>query len=172
MLGYCLLLFVVYVGYAVWHYYQPELLYSKWIIGVVGLVLFVCWVISFLNLYLDCLLLSPSTLTVFLWDGVLEYRTEVLDWSKITAISYYQNSLRDRIFGKGDLVIQLGSSVDFHFNDVTSPKKTVAKLLLFKKKYEDEQKVKIEKDLEGDQRSFEVIMGALGEVVREYMEEY
>ncbi|MDR2189692.1 MAG: hypothetical protein LBP53_00365 [Candidatus Peribacteria bacterium] len=74
---------------------------------MLGLTIFVGWVISFLNLYLDCLLLSKSTLTIFLWDGLLEYRTEVLDWSKINVVSYRQNSLWDRVFGKGDLVIQL-----------------------------------------------------------------
>jgi hypothetical protein len=171
MLGYCLLLFVIYVGYAIWHQYAPYLLYSKWIAGVAGLFLFARWVISFLNLYLDCLLLSKDTLTVFLWDGLLEYRTEVLDWSKINSISHRQNSLWDRLFGKGDVVIQLGSSVDFSFNDVSSPKKCVSKLLLFKKKYEEEQKIMIEKDLEGDQKHFEVLVDALGEVIREYMEE-
>jgi hypothetical protein len=170
MLGYCLLLFVVYVGYAIWHQQAPDLLYSKWIAGVVGLFLFARRVISFLNLYLDCLLLSKDTLTVFLWDGLLEYRTEVLDWSKINAISHNQNSFWDRVFGKGDVVIQLGSNVDFSFNDVASPKKCVSKLLLFKKKYEEEQKMQIEKDLEGDSRNFDVVMDALGEVIREYME--
>jgi hypothetical protein len=68
-------------------------------------------------------------------------------------------------------VIQIGSGVDFRFNDVVQPKKAVAKLLLFKKRYEDVQKVQIEKDLAGDQKNFEVIMSALGEVVKEYLEE-
>jgi hypothetical protein len=44
-------------------------------------------------------------------------------------------------------------------------------LLLFKKNYEEDQKVKIEKDLEGDQKNFEVLVDALGEVIKEYMEE-
>ncbi|MDR3169017.1 MAG: hypothetical protein LBU27_04595 [Candidatus Peribacteria bacterium] len=167
---YSVLLFLVYVGYAIWHQYAPELLYIKWIAGVVGLAMFVFWVVSFLNLYLDCLLLSKNSLTVFLWDGILEYRTEVLDWSKINVISYKQDSLRDRIFGKGDIVIQVGN-VDFSFNDIYYPKKYVSKLMLYKKNYEDTQKIKIEQDLAGDQKNFEVIMGALGEVIREYLEE-
>ncbi|MDR2415729.1 MAG: hypothetical protein LBD75_03875 [Candidatus Peribacteria bacterium] len=170
MFFYSLLLFLVYIGYVLWHQHAPELLLTKWIAGVVGLVLFVCWVISFLNLYLDCLLLSKTTLTVFLWDGLLEYRTEVLDWSKINVVSHRKNSLWDNLFGKGDLVIQLGNSVDFAFNDVGHPKKYAAKLLLFKKNYEEEQKIKIEKDLEGDQRNFEVLVDALGEVMKEYLE--
>ncbi|MDR0859589.1 MAG: hypothetical protein LBO09_01000 [Candidatus Peribacteria bacterium] len=95
---YSVLLFLVYVGYAIWHQYSPDLLYIKRIAGVVGLAMFAFWVISFLNLYLDCLLLSKTSLTVFLRDGILEYRTEVLDRSKINVISYKQDSLWDRIF--------------------------------------------------------------------------
>ncbi|MDR2541189.1 MAG: hypothetical protein LBD11_05500 [Candidatus Peribacteria bacterium] len=166
---YSVLLFLVYIGYAIWHQYSPDLLYIKRIAGVVGLAMFAFWGISFLNLYLDCLLLSKSSLTVFLRDGVLEYRTEVLDRSKINVISYKQNSLWDRIFGKGDIVIQLGN-VDFSFNDIYYPKKYVSKLMLYKKNYEDDQKIKVEQDLAGDQKNFEVIMDALGEVVREYIE--
>ena len=144
----CFFLFVIYVGYAVWHYYVPTELYIKRVAGVLGLLLFFHRIVSFLNLYLDCLLLSKNTLTVFLRDGLLEYRTEVLDWSKINSISYNQNSFVDRITGKGDLVIQLGSNIDFSFNDVSQPKKSVTKLLLFKKEYEEDQKIKIEQDLE------------------------
>ncbi|MDR0607762.1 MAG: hypothetical protein LBG52_05465 [Candidatus Peribacteria bacterium] len=43
--------------------------------------------------------------------------------------------------------------------------------MLWKKKYEDDQKTKIEQDLAGDQKNFEVILGALGEVIKEYIEE-
>jgi hypothetical protein len=93
----------------------------------------------------------------------------MLDWSKINVVSHRQNSFWDRLSGKGDIIIQLGN-VDFSFNDVAHPKKYVSKLLLFKKKYEDEQKIQIEKDLEGDQRNFEVLVDALGEVMKEYLE--
>jgi hypothetical protein len=68
-------------------------------------------------------------------------------------------------------MIQLGSNVDFRFNDVTTPKKAVAKLLLFKKQYEEALKVKIDEDLAGDKKHMEILVEALGEVVREYLEE-
>jgi hypothetical protein len=170
MILYSLLLFLVYIGYVLWHQHAPGLLFTKWIAGVIGLVLFVRWVISFLNLYLDCLLLSKATLTIFLWDGLLEYRTEMLDWSKINVVSHRQNSFWDKVCGKGDLIIQLDNSTDFSFNDVHHPKKYATKLLLFKKNYEDAQNMKIEKDLKGDQRNFEVLVDALGEVMKEYLD--
>jgi hypothetical protein len=169
ILLYSVLLFLIYVGYAIWHQHVPEP-YVKWVIGVLGLLIFARWIVSLLNLYLDCLLLSKDTLTVFLWDGILEYRTEVLDWSKINVISYHQNSAWDRILSKGDIVLQLGN-VDFTFNDVAHPKKVASRLLLFKKRYEEEQKIQIEKDLEGDQRKFDVLVDALGDVIKEYMEQ-
>ena len=130
------------------------------IAGAAGLLLFARRVISLLNLYLDCLLLSKDALTVFLRDGLLEYRTEVIDWSKINVVSHNQNSARDRVLSKGDIVIQLGN-IDFTFSDVAHPKKVASKILLFKKRYEEEQKLQIEKDLEGDQKTFEVLVDAL-----------
>lgn len=169
VLLYSVLLFLIYVGYAIWHQYSPEP-YVKWVIGVLGLLIFARWIVSLLNLYLDCLLLSKDSLTVFLWDGILEYRTEVLDWSKINVVSHHQNSAWDRILSKGDIIIQLGN-VDFTFNDVAHPKKVASRLLLFKKRYEEDQKLQIEKDLEGDQKKFDVLVDALWDVIKEYMDQ-
>ncbi|MDR0281953.1 MAG: hypothetical protein LBI53_01140 [Candidatus Peribacteria bacterium] len=61
-------------------------------------------------------------------------------------------------------------NIEFTFNDVSLPKKQVASLILYKKKYEDEQKIKLEKDLEGDQRNFDVLVDTLGEIMREYLD--
>ncbi|GHW02254.1 hypothetical protein AGMMS50249_0400 [candidate division SR1 bacterium] len=168
MMLYSVLLFVIYVIYAVIHQQIDDILVQR-VTGIIGLTLFVKRVLSFLNLYLDCLLLSADTLTIFLRDGLLQYRTEVLDWSKINSISYNQNSLRDRLCGKGDLVVQLGTNVDFKFQDVSNPKRYVNKILMFKKNYEEHQKKVIEDDLKGDTKNFEVIIDALGEVVKEYL---
>lgn len=168
VLLYSILLFLIYVGYAIWHQYDPAP-YVKRTAGILALLLFAKWVISFLNLYLDCLLLSKDHLTIFLWDGVLQYRTQVLDWSKINAISYTQNSLRDKLFGKGDLLIQVGTDIDFSFQEVAHPQKYVAKILMFKKHHLELQQQKVEEDLKGDATHMEIIVDALGEVIKEYL---
>lgn len=77
----------------------------------------------------------------------------------------------DRIFGKWDLVIQLWSNADFKFYEVSNPKKDVARLLIFKKNHEESEQQKIEDDLKWEGRKFEVIIDALGEVVKEYLAE-
>ena len=63
--------------------------------------------VAFLNLYLDCLILSKDTVTLFLWEGRLEYKTEIFSWNKINTISSSQNGVWDKIWGKGDIVIKL-----------------------------------------------------------------
>ena len=63
--------------------------------------------VDFLNLYLDCLILSKDTVTLFLWEGRLEYKTEIFSWNKINTISSSQNGVWDKIWGKGAIVIKL-----------------------------------------------------------------
>ena len=169
-LVYGALLFVVYIAYAiVWTYYSQDI-YVKRVAGIIWLFLFCKWILGFLNLYLDCILISKNALTVFLRDGILEYKTEVIDRSKILVISHRQDSLRDKLCGKWDLLIQMGNDIDFSFSDISHPRKSASKLSLNKKNYEEAKKKKIEQDLEWDQRQFDILVDALWEVIRDYME--
>ena len=172
VLVYSVLLFLVYVIYAISQQY-PEyqnVPYVRWIAWVLWLFLFFRWLLWFLNLYLDCILISKDSLTVFLRDGILEYKTEVIDRSKISVISHRQDSLLDKLCGKWDLLIQMWNDIDFSFNDVSHPRKSASKLTLNKKNYEEVKKKKIEQDLEWDQRQFDILVDALWEVIRDYME--
>jgi hypothetical protein len=142
----------------------------KRIAWILWLFIFFRWLLGFLNLYLDCILISKDALTVFLRDGILEYKTEIIDRSKILVVSHRQDSLRDKLCGKGDLLIQMWNDIDFSFSDISHPKKSASKLTLHKKNYEEAKKKKIEQDLEWDQRQFDILVDALWEVIRDYME--
>jgi len=109
-------------------------------------------------------------LTVFLRDGILEYKTEVIDRSKILVISHNQNSVRDKLCGKWDLLIQMWNDIDFSFSDISHPRKSASKLTLNKKNHDEAKKKKIEEDLQWDQRQFDILVDALWEVIRDYME--
>ena len=170
LLVYSVLLFVVYIAYAIVRTYYIQDIYVKRIAGILWLFIFFKWLLGFLNLYLDCILISKDSLTVFLRDWILEYKTEVIDWSKILVISHRQNSLWDKLCGKWDLLIQMWNDIDFSFNDIAHPKKSASKLMLNKKNYEEAKKKKIEQDLEWDQRQFDILVDALWEVIRDYME--
>ena len=108
---YSVLLFVVFIAYSIVRTYYSQDIYIKRIAGIVWLFLFCKWILGFLNLYLDCILISKDALTVFLRDGILEYKTEVIDRSKILVISHRQDSLRDKLCGKWDLLIQMWNDI-------------------------------------------------------------
>lgn len=172
VLVYSVLLFVVYVAYAISQQYPAyqNVPYVKRIAWILWLFIFFRWLLGFLNLYLDCILISKDALTVFLRDGILEYKTEIIDRSKILVVSHRQDSLWDKLCGKGDLLIQMWNDIDFSFSDISHPKKSASKLTLHKKNYEEAKKKKIEQDLEWDQRQFDILVDALWEVIRDYME--
>ena len=172
VLVYSVLLFVVYVAYAISQQYPQyqDVPYVKRIAWILWLFLFFKRLLWFLNLYLDCILISKDALTVFLRDWILEYKTEIIDRWKISVISHNQNSIRDKIFGKWDLLIQMWNEIDFAFNDVSHPRKSASKLSLNKKNFEELKKKKIEEDLKWDQRQFDILVDALWEVIRDYME--
>lgn len=170
ILVYSVFLALVFVGYSIVRTYYIQEMYIKRIAWVAWLFLFFKWLIWFLNLYLDCILISKESLTVFLRDGILEYKTEIIDWSKILVISHNQDWPKDRFLGKWDLLIEMWNDIHFSFNDVAHPKKSATKLMLSKKNYEETRKRQIEEDLEWDQRQFDILVNALWEVIRDYMD--
>ena len=172
LLVYSVLLFLVYVIYAILQQYPQyqDILYIKRIAGIIWLFIFCKRILGFLNLYLDCILINKDSLTVFLRDWILEYKTEIIDRSKILVVSHRQDTLRDRICGKWDLLIEMWNDIHFSFNDIAHPKKSASKLMLSKKNYEEIKKKQIEEDLEWDQRQFDILVDALWEVIRDYMD--
>ena len=170
------LLFLFYVAYAVIKNLLPDL-YSSipvhyWdrAMGIIGIFLFIKWVLDFLNLYLDCLILSKDHAILFLREGRLEYKTEFFSWNKINTISSSQNGIRNKIWSVGDIVIKLEFDTEFPFADVTNPKKQVSKLITLKEQFMERQKQVIEKDLHEDDQRFNVLVEAMSEVVKDYLD--
>ena len=170
------LLFLFYVAYAVIKNLLPDLYTSIPVhywdqgMGIIGIFLFIKWVLDFLNLYLDCLILSKDHAILFLREGRLEYKTEFFSWNKINTISSSQNGIRNKIWSVGDIVIKLEFDTEFPFADVTNPKKQVSKLITLKEQFMERQKQVIEKDLHEDDQGFNVLVEAMSEVVKDYLD--
>ena len=170
------LLFLFYVAYAVIKNLLPDLYTSiptyYWDrgMGIIGIFLFIKWVLDFLNLYLDCLILSKDHAILFLREGRLEYKTEFFSRNKINTISSSQNGIRNKIWSVGDIVIKLEFDTEFPFADVTNPKKQVSKLITLKEQFMERQKQVIEKDLHEDDQRFNVLVEAMSEVVKDYLD--
>ena len=146
--------------------------YLKWIFAWLWLAALVKFCIDFFDMYLDSLVLTDTGIVIYLWEWLLEYKTESFDRDKIETVSFNQKWLRDKIFIKWDVLIRLEHDIEFPFTDVSNPKKQVAMISQLKKNSIKEIAVQEddEKDKEEDNRKFDVLVEALWEVVKDYID--
>lgn len=118
-------------------------------------------------MYLDWLILSDKWITLFMWEWLFDYKTDFFERSKIEAISHNQNSFRDKVFAKGDLIIKLEHGVEYPFENINFPQRQAEKIQKLKDQFaaiipDDAKPIADEK--------MAIIAEALSEVVKEYME--
>jgi len=146
-----------------------------WVFAGMGLILLIKYIIDFLNMYLDGLALSSEWITLFLREWLLEYKTEYFDRDKIVTINHQQNGIRDKIFNRWDLLINLEQGIEFPFENITAPKKQVDKIMERKDRYHRTEFNNIGKEFKEEYSNqpddhMKIVMEAFGEVVKEYME--
>ncbi len=159
-----LVLYVVFVfldKYIVWPY-------LPWIFGGIGIGFFIKYIIDFLNIYLDWLILSERGITMFMRAWIFEYKTDFFERNKIEAVSHTQNSFWDKIFFRGDLVIRLEHGIEYPFNNINSPQKQVEKIMKYK--LQSVSLFPVDKSIAIADDKMAIIAEALSEVVKEYME--
>ena len=69
------------------------------------------------------------------------------------------------------MVIKLEYDTEFRFNVVAHPQKQVRKLMMLKEEFLSRQKQQVEKDLSEDNDRFNVLVEAMSEVVKEYLDQ-
>ncbi len=123
------------------------------------------------NKGVDCIILSKQGITFFARDGIWKYKTEFFWWDSIETITHQQNTFRDKIFLKWDIKIVLDHEITYEFEQVSSPKKQVRKIIKLKDQYlakkekeEDEQTSNIDHD------QIWILSEALSDVIKEYLE--
>jgi len=101
-------------------------------------------------------------------EGLFDYKTDFFERNKIETVSHTQNSFRDKVFARGDLVIKLEHGIEYPFDDINHPKKQVEKILKYKEQFI--AKNAWDKPLPIADEKMAIIAEALSEVVKEYME--
>lgn len=154
-------LFVVLDKYIIWEY-------LPWFFGALGILFFIKYIIDFLNVYLDWLILSEGGITMFMREWLFEYKTDFFEWDKIETVSHNQNSFWDKLFSKGDLVIVLEHGIEYPFENINAPQKQAEKILKYKTNFSLNTPSDVSNSLNDEKMS--IIAEALSEVVKEYMD--
>lgn len=162
-------LFVLYLIYSlVWSYIEWEFL--PWVFWLIGIGFFIKFIIDFLNFYLDWLILSSEGITMFMREWLTKYKTDFFEWETIQTVSHRQDTARDKILSKWDILIRLEHDIEFPFEDVTMPSKQVSRILALKDKYLATTKAKEKKSAAIDQDKLSLLTEAFSEVVKEYLD--
>jgi len=156
-----LLLFLLLDNYVIWEY-------LNWVFAWVGFLFFVKFCIDFFNIYLDSLVMTNEWIVLYLWEWLLEYKTESFDWHRIETVSHNQNGIWDKIFLRGDIMIRLEHWVEFPFEKISYPKKQATKILQLKSLFLSKNNLEISSW--DDDKRFDVLVEALWEVVKDYID--
>lgn len=138
-----------------------------WIFWCIGLGFFVKYAYDFFNKYADCIVLSKDWLTFFTRDGFYKYKTEFFDRNQIETISQSQDTIRDKIFGSGDLLITLDHWIEYPFEETSSIKYQIKKLMKAKENYTRISEIPADESIAWEH--IEILTEALSEVIKDYL---
>jgi hypothetical protein len=165
-----LLLFLLFISYAIVDQYVTYP-YLEWIFGVLGIIVFVKYILDFLNIYLDTIVMSHNGITFLTWDSLFDYKTDFFWWEAIETVSHQQDSFWDKFWGRGNLLVQLGESISFPFENAANPKRQVTLMLQQRELFLHQQNEDFSEDIlpsGGNKEHMQIVMEALGEIVHEY----
>lgn len=141
--------------------------YLWWIFGGVGLFVYWYFVISFLDIYLDSVVLTDWWVIIFNWDWFLKQNSESVQRESIESIFDESSSLPDLILNKWDIMIKRQWEI-YRFDSTPDPRKQADvisklkdKILAWKYPWEEEP----EEDLD----KFDVLVETLWEVILDYV---
>ena len=141
--------------------YLPRIFAGLW------LILFTKFCIDYCDIYLDCIVMTDTWITLYLREWLLEYKTDHFDWSTIETISFNQKWFRDKLFKKWDITITLDHGIEYPFEDISNPKKQVDKILQLKWRFSIPV---AEENTELESKKFDILVEALWEVVKDYID--
>lgn len=139
------------------------------VFGILGFALYLWFIIDFLNIYLDSIILTNNGMIVFKREGLLNYATHTLDWKHVQAVSDSQKGITDILFNKGSLLIDLEDGMKFHFHNIAQPKKQAKALMTFKEEIRKMIDQSSPTPSSSSDEKFSLLVETLGEVITEYM---
>ena len=132
---------------------------------VLGIVVYWFFLLKFLNLYLDCFVVTKKALLFFRWDGILKNSTQTLEREKLIWIDTDQNGLYQALARTGDLKVKFEEG-EWFFDDIYEPAQARLDLLKYKDDFTKKDDPEEEKTDQPDK--FEMLIDALWEILIEH----
>ena len=136
--------------------------YICWILWV---ILFIYFVLNFVDIYLDAVMITERSLVIYKWYGLFKTSADVMSLEAVESVYAKQEWLINTVFNNWDIVFRRAWHENF-FDDVYNPQEAANKInyiltLLREKEEEKEPEPEPEPD-------FKVFVEAMAEVIKEY----
>ena len=142
-------------------YIKPDII--KFVILAIAVLAYLNFLIKFFDLYLDTIVLTPEGLYIHRRGWLLQNSQSMISRDWLESVSYTQNGLIENLFKFGDISL-IHINGEEKFNNVPNPRENSQKILLTKRKYTSSI------PWEESQQKMEILIEALGEVVKEYLD--
>ncbi len=170
-LGFIALLWIL---YSICQYFFPSLVFITWILAGLWAIIYIRFILQFLNHYLDAIVINQQGISIFQRNKLLNYSLQHCHRDNIESISQSQTSVGDRIFWKWEISITLDHGINTQFDYIENPRQ-VSTLLRDKKTQFESQHTSITNhsndpfEMHGNEK-FDILVETLGEVIKDYMD--
>ena len=130
----------------------------------IWLALYIWVTVSFFDIYLDNVLLTPTSIIIFKWFGFFKNTIDVVTYEAIESLFQTQDGILDLLFDKWNLIIRR----QWHenkFEHIPHAWKTIKEMNDIIHKYKNPQE-ELEDEIEKD--DFQLFLETMWEIIREY----
>lgn len=142
---------------------------------ILGVLTYWFFLVDIADKYLDGLIVTNMWLVHFTRDHLFKQTSTNLQRVSIETVSDARDSLRDKLFNKGDITLAVEDK-EYAFRDISAPADQVAKILFWKEKIvgkhhyaENVQPEEAQPDPQKELKN-EILIEALSEVILEYID--
>lgn len=165
MLKYLIIILITFTLYSFTTGFIIKWFVVNWIFWIVWLIIYYKFIIDFMDTYLDAIIVTPTWITIFRWDWLVNYSSENLNWHSIQSIYDDQNWLMDITLNKWDIKIKTHWDI-YTFKNVSWPVIHKNKIISIQEKIREGITEEPELD------KFDILVEALWEVIIDYMKKW
>ena len=144
--------------------------FATYTAGIGGVFLYIYFVLNFLDIYLDAIIVTDSSIIVYKWYWLLKATTDVLDFDAVESVYADQSGLLDILFDKGDLYLRRAGHENV-FEDVPKPNKVASQINELIRKYSSKAEEDFTDNSSDEEDAKEKRIRMLAEILTEVIDE-
>ncbi len=137
----------------------------NWVFGIGLFISYIKFMISFLDYYLDSLVLTREGVILFYWGGFFKLNSEAMPWGSVRSVSDNQSGLLDIIWNQW--YIEIKREKENYTFQVANPAQKANLITNTRNQIKSWEKDNTPQDFD----KFDILVETLGEVILDYIQQ-